>query len=189
MLPANTKNNKPPSNENPTTDWFTDKQQKRDMKKARPTNTKSACPAVTKGASSSAQTKKKQPKGKLVACGECEGCKRRACKKCMKCTGTPRKRCIKRPCSNPRREVLGENVMNLVPQLPPISWGQGAQVSSYDLPEMRNAASAPMGNAFLSFMAGTPHHQPSILLLLLKLAGCSLSHLLLTFANGARHFL
>lgn len=45
----------------------------------------------------------KKPKGKLVACGECEGCKRKACKKCKACTGTPRKRCIERQCTNIRR--------------------------------------------------------------------------------------
>ena len=28
----------------------------------------------------------KKPQGKLVACGECEGCKTKACKKCEKCT-------------------------------------------------------------------------------------------------------
>ena len=46
-------------------------------------------------------SKKKPNKGKLVACGECQGCKRRACKVCVKCTGNPKKRCINRPCSNP----------------------------------------------------------------------------------------
>jgi len=45
----------------------------------------------------------KKAKGKLVACGECEGCQRRACKKCENCTGTPKKRCINRKCTNVRR--------------------------------------------------------------------------------------
>ena len=40
---------------------------------------------------------------KLVACGQCEGCKRKACKKCEACTGTPKKRCIHRVCTNIRR--------------------------------------------------------------------------------------
>ncbi len=40
---------------------------------------------------------------KLIACGQCEGCKRKACKKCEACTGTPRKRCIHRVCTNIRR--------------------------------------------------------------------------------------
>lgn len=40
---------------------------------------------------------------KLVACGQCEGCKRKACKKCEACTGIPKKRCIHRVCSNIRR--------------------------------------------------------------------------------------
>lgn len=40
---------------------------------------------------------------KLVACGQCEGCKRKACKKCKACTGNPKKRCIHRVCTNIRR--------------------------------------------------------------------------------------
>ena len=44
-----------------------------------------------------------KPKGKLVACGECEGCKRKACKKCDKCTAKPKKRCALRICTDMRR--------------------------------------------------------------------------------------
>lgn len=43
---------------------------------------------------------------KLVACGQCEGCKRKACKKCEACTGNPKKRCINRACVNIRRETV-----------------------------------------------------------------------------------
>jgi SNF2 family DNA or RNA helicase len=40
----------------------------------------------------------KKPTGKLVACGECEGCKRKACKKCNKCLS--KRRCVNRLCIN-----------------------------------------------------------------------------------------
>jgi hypothetical protein len=42
-------------------------------------------------------------KGKLVACGECIGCKKKACKKCKNCTATPKKRCVQRKCTDVRR--------------------------------------------------------------------------------------
>ncbi|KAL7543718.1 hypothetical protein ACHAXR_013003, partial [Thalassiosira sp. AJA248-18] len=53
--------------------------------------------------SSKGKNSPKKAKGKLVACGDCEGCKRRACKKCEACIGTPKKRCLKRNCTNTRR--------------------------------------------------------------------------------------
>lgn len=42
-----------------------------------------------------------KPKGRLVECGECEGCLQKACKKCDKCRS--KKRCINRTCANMRR--------------------------------------------------------------------------------------
>jgi len=42
----------------------------------------------------------KKPTGKVVFCGECEGCKRKACKKCNKCMS--KRRCVKRVCTNTR---------------------------------------------------------------------------------------
>ncbi len=44
-----------------------------------------------------------KPKGKLVACGECSGCKKKSCKKCKNCTAKPKKRCVQRKCTDIRR--------------------------------------------------------------------------------------
>lgn len=45
----------------------------------------------------------KKPEGKLVACGNCEGCNTKACKKCDKCLSKPKKRCALRKCTDMRR--------------------------------------------------------------------------------------
>lgn len=50
---------------------------------------------------------KKNEKTKLVACGECEGCLKKACKKCDKCKR--KKRCSLRTCSNIRRVAISED--------------------------------------------------------------------------------
>lgn len=48
-------------------------------------------------------TTPEKPKGKLVACGECSGCKKKSCKKCKNCTAKPKKRCVNRKCTDIRR--------------------------------------------------------------------------------------
>lgn len=60
---------------------------------------------------------------KLVACGQCEGCKRKACKKCEACAGIPKKRCIHRVCSNIRRATE---------KTKPPSNGKGTAQHDYD---------------------------------------------------------
>lgn len=49
-----------------------------------------------------------KPKGKLVACGECEGCMKKSCKKCKNCTAKPKKRCVHRKCTDTRRVDVDE---------------------------------------------------------------------------------
>jgi hypothetical protein len=44
------------------------------------------------------KTPPKKPTGKHVACGECEACKRKACKKCNPCLS--KRRCANRACTN-----------------------------------------------------------------------------------------
>ena len=58
-----------------------------------------------KGKSPQKSAKKKE-KTKLVACGECEGCLKKACKKCDACKR--RKRCSLRACSDIRRIVISD---------------------------------------------------------------------------------
>mmetsp|Transcript_4601 Transcript_4601/g.10378 ORF Transcript_4601/g.10378 Transcript_4601/m.10378 type:complete len:2557 (+) Transcript_4601:190-7860(+) len=54
--------------------------------------------AADKGKKGKKDSSPKKATGKLVACGKCEGCKRKACKKCDKCMG--KKRCAQRTCTN-----------------------------------------------------------------------------------------
>ena len=56
------------------------------------------------------KTIKKKQKVKPVACGECEGCLMKSCKKCDACKR--RKRCDQRVCSNIKRIVISDEVID-----------------------------------------------------------------------------
>eukprot|EP00985_Skeletonema_marinoi_P011846 scaffold5626_cov99-Skeletonema_marinoi.AAC.2 len=58
-----------------------------------------------------------KPKGKLVACGECSGCKKKSCKKCKNCTAQPKKRCVHRKCTDIRRVEEGEDEQKSKPRI------------------------------------------------------------------------
>ena len=55
------------------------------------------------------KTMKKKQKIKPVACGECEGCMKKSCRKCDACK--ERKRCSERVCSNIKRIVISNDVI------------------------------------------------------------------------------
>lgn len=59
-----------------------------------------------RGKSPQKSPNKKKQKTKLVACGECEGCLKKACKKCDACKR--KKRCSLRKCSNIKRVVISD---------------------------------------------------------------------------------
>lgn len=50
-----------------------------------------------------------EKKVKLVACGECDGCKKKSCKKCKNCTAKPKKRCVHRKCTDIREVELDDD--------------------------------------------------------------------------------
>lgn len=67
---------------------------------------------ATEGKKSSGKSPQKKTtkkiKTKLVACGECEGCLKKACKNCDACSR--KKRCSKRACSNIKRVPITDDV-------------------------------------------------------------------------------
>jgi hypothetical protein len=55
----------------------------------------------------SPKKKEKKEKTKLVACGECDGCSKKACKKCDACKR--KKRCSERRCTNVKRILISSD--------------------------------------------------------------------------------